>query len=59
MGPKTEITRPWFNLLRVPASPKVKPESRHNADEGGIAEGTGSSGIVLGPEGRKIVTHTE
>jgi 4-hydroxybenzoate polyprenyltransferase len=47
---------PEFNLLRVPVVLKVKPENRHNADEEGIAEGAGSNGIVLGPEGRKLVT---
>jgi hypothetical protein len=55
-GATTAIIRPWFNLLRLPVVLKVKPENRHNADEGGIAEGAGSNGIVLGPEGRKLVT---
>jgi len=54
-GAKTEIIKPWFNLLRLPAVLNIKPENRHNADEGGIAEGTGSNGIVLGPKARKFV----
>jgi 4-hydroxybenzoate polyprenyltransferase len=55
-GAKTEIIKPWFNLFCLPVILKIKPENRYNADEGGIAEGAGSNGIVLGPEGRKLVT---
>jgi hypothetical protein len=52
----TEIIRPWFNLLRLPAIAKILAENRHNIDEGGVAEGKRSNGIVLGPEGRKVIT---
>jgi 4-hydroxybenzoate polyprenyltransferase len=55
-GAKTEIIKPWFNLLHLPVILKIKPENHHNANEGGITKGARSNGIVLGPEGRKLVT---
>jgi hypothetical protein len=37
-GARTEVIKPWFSLLRLPAVLKIQPKNRHNADEGGIAE---------------------
>jgi len=54
-GATITIIRDWFAIFRLPAIAKIKPENRHNADEGGIAEGDGLNGIVLGPAGRRVV----
>ena len=54
-GATTTIIKDWFAIFRLPAIAKIKPENRHNADEGGIAEGDGLNGLVLGPAGRKVV----
>lgn len=55
-GATMGIIKPWFNLLRLPAVAEILDENRHNMDEGGVAEGEGSNGIVLGPEGRKLIS---
>jgi hypothetical protein len=54
-GARTEVIKPWFNLLCLLAVLKIKPKNRYNADKGGIAKGAGSNGIVIGLEARKLV----
>jgi 4-hydroxybenzoate polyprenyltransferase len=54
-GATTAVIQPWFNLLCLPAVAEILAENRHNMDEGGVAEGEGTNGIVIGPEGRKVI----
>jgi hypothetical protein len=47
-GATTDIIRPWFRLLNIPAIKDIKPANRYNMDESGLLEGWGSNGLVLG-----------
>lgn len=54
-GTKSEIIKPWFNLLRLPAVLEIKQSNRHNADKGGVMKGEGSNGMVIKPQAKKTV----
>ena len=43
----TEIIKPWFRLLAIPAVQKIHPSNRWNMDETGIMEGLGINGLVV------------
>ena len=47
-GATSDIIRPWFQKLEVPAVKAIKPENRWNMDEAGIMEGQGENGLVVG-----------
>lgn len=47
-GATSEVIRPWFNYLAIPAIRAILPENRWNMDEYGLMEGLGSNGLVVG-----------
>ena len=47
-GARSEIIRPWFQKLEIPAVKAIKPENRWNMDEASIMEGQGENGLVVG-----------
>lgn len=47
-GATSEVIRPWFNYLRIPAIQAILPENRWNMDEYGLMEGLGTNGLVVG-----------
>lgn len=47
-GATTPIIKGWFPNLYLPVIEAIEPEHRHNMDEGGIMEGHGVNGLVLG-----------
>ena len=46
-GATTEIIKPQFQKLEVPAIKRIKPENCWNMDEAGIIEGQGKNGLVV------------
>jgi Tc5 transposase DNA-binding domain/helix-turn-helix, Psq domain len=51
----TEIIKPWFQKLEVPAIKVIKPENRWNMDEAGIMEGQGENGLVVGSAQKRFI----
>lgn len=51
----TSIIKPCFSVLQLPAIAEILAENRYNMDKGGVYEGEGFNGIVIGPEGRKVI----
>jgi hypothetical protein len=47
-GATSDIIKPWFQKLEVPAVKAIKAENRWNMDEAGIMEGQGENGLVVG-----------
>lgn len=54
-GATTEIIKPWFQRLEVPAIRVIKPENRWNMDEAGIMEGQGENGLVVGSAQKRFI----
>jgi 4-hydroxybenzoate polyprenyltransferase len=54
-GATTEIIKPWFQKLEVPAIKVIKPENRWNMDEAGIMEGQGENGLVVGSAQKRFI----
>lgn len=54
-GATTEIIKPWFQRLEVPAIKVIKPENRWNMDEAGIMEGQGENGLVVGSVEKRFI----
>ena len=54
-GASSDIIRPWFQKLEVPAIKAIKPENRWNIDEAGIMEGQGENGLVVGSAGKRFI----
>jgi hypothetical protein len=54
-GATTDIIRPWFQKLQLPAIKAIKPENRWNMDEAGIMEGQGMNGLVVGSATQRFV----
>ena len=54
-GATTQTITKWWPNLTKPAIQAVKPEHRYNMDEGGIMEGLGDNGLVVGCVGRKFI----
>jgi hypothetical protein len=44
----TEIIKPWFQKLEIPAIKIIKPENRWNIDKAGIMESERENGLVVG-----------
>ena len=51
----TDIIRPWFQYLEVPAIKDIKPANRWNMDEAGLMEGKGENGLVVGSVGKGAI----
>jgi hypothetical protein len=51
----TEIIKPWFQKLEVPAIKVIKPENRWNMNEAGIIEGEGENGLVVGSAQKRFI----
>jgi hypothetical protein len=51
----TEIIKPWFQKLEVPAIKVIKPENRWNMDEAGIIEGEKENGLVVGSAQKRFI----
>lgn len=54
-GATTNIIKPWFRKLEVPAIKAIKPENRWNMDEAGIMEGQGENGLVVGSAEKRFI----
>jgi len=54
-GARSEIIRPWFQKLEIPAVKAIKPENRWNMDEASIMEGQGENGLVVGSVDRRQI----
>ena len=54
-GATSEIIKPWFQRLEVPAIKAIKPENRWNMDEAGIMEGQGENGLVVGSAQKRFI----
>ena len=52
---RSEVIRPWFQKLDIPAIRAIPANQRWNMDEAGIMEGYGLNGYVVGSvEIRKV-----
>jgi 4-hydroxybenzoate polyprenyltransferase len=51
----SDVIRPWFQKLQIPAIKAILPENRWNMDEAGIMEGLGINGLVIGHANRRFV----
>jgi Tc5 transposase DNA-binding domain/helix-turn-helix, Psq domain len=54
-GASSDVIRPWFQKLEVPAIKAIKPENRWNMDEAGIMEGQGENGLVVGSAEKRFI----
>ncbi|KNB17655.1 hypothetical protein FOXG_22000 [Fusarium oxysporum f. sp. lycopersici 4287] len=54
-GASTELIKPFFMLLMMPAIRIVKQKNRYNVDEVGMMEGIGMNGLFLGHRHKKSV----
>ena len=54
-GATSDIIKPWFQKLEVPAIKGIKPENHWNMDEAGIIEGQGENGLVVGSVDQHLI----
>jgi hypothetical protein len=51
----SDVIKPWFQKLQIPAIKAILPENQWNMDEAGIMEGFGVNGLVIGHANRRFV----
>ena len=51
----SEVIRPWFQKLEIPAIKAIPASQRWNMDETGIMEGYGLNGFIVGHAGKRKV----